>query len=279
MKVSSTNIPATGFPRAMRRSKPTAPPKPAANDRQFVTALSRGLDVLSCFKPTDRALGNQEIAARTNLPKSTVSRLTYTLAKTGYLHALNDQQKYALGDTLKGISRAFLAVRDLKTIAEPHMQELANFADASVDMAERRKLRMECIAQCNGHSAVMVTIGVGARLPLTHTALGRAYLSVIPESQREQILNDVRAYDAGFDDRAAVERAIHEIETLGFTGAIGDWLPGVNAVAVPLAIPGRDVVAFNVSGPAAVLPRERLYRELGPKLVAMVERIRQVAEE
>ena len=50
-----------------------------ASDRHFITALARGLDVLSCFRSGDRMLGNQEIAARCGLPKSTVSRLTYTL--------------------------------------------------------------------------------------------------------------------------------------------------------------------------------------------------------
>src|SRR5690606_20818969 len=55
------------------------------NDRKFITALARGLDVLSVFRPDDRLLGNQEIAARTGLPKPTVSRLTYTLTKLGYL--------------------------------------------------------------------------------------------------------------------------------------------------------------------------------------------------
>jgi len=41
--------------------------------------------VLRAFQPNDGLLGNQEIAARTNLPKPTVSRLTYTLTKLGYL--------------------------------------------------------------------------------------------------------------------------------------------------------------------------------------------------
>ena len=55
------------------------------NDRKFVTALARGLEVLRVFTPTEGLLGNGEIAERTGLPKPTVSRLTYTLTKLGYL--------------------------------------------------------------------------------------------------------------------------------------------------------------------------------------------------
>jgi DNA-binding IclR family transcriptional regulator len=59
--------------------------KAAPVDRKFVTALSRGLDVLRCFGPRDRWLANQDIAKRTGLAKPTVSRLAYTLTKLGFL--------------------------------------------------------------------------------------------------------------------------------------------------------------------------------------------------
>jgi hypothetical protein len=54
-------------------------------DRQFATTLARGLEVLRCFTPLEPLLGNKEISVRTGLPKPTVSRLTYTLTKLGYL--------------------------------------------------------------------------------------------------------------------------------------------------------------------------------------------------
>ena len=64
--------------------------RPLANegikDRQFVVALARGLELLRAFSFDDSFLGNQEIAARTGLPKPTISRLTHTLTKLGYLN-------------------------------------------------------------------------------------------------------------------------------------------------------------------------------------------------
>src|SRR5215813_1294806 len=50
-----------------------------SKDRQFVTALARGLDILRAFHAGEGMLGNQEIAHRTGLPKPTVARLTHTL--------------------------------------------------------------------------------------------------------------------------------------------------------------------------------------------------------
>ncbi|MBE7248812.1 MAG: helix-turn-helix domain-containing protein, partial [Actinomycetospora chiangmaiensis] len=47
-------------------------------DRHFVTALARGLSVLACFGPGRTSLANHDIAEACGLPRSTVSRLTYT---------------------------------------------------------------------------------------------------------------------------------------------------------------------------------------------------------
>ena len=57
----------------------------AKEDRHFVTALARGLAVLACFGPGRTSLANHDIAEACGLPRSTVSRLTYTLTKLGYL--------------------------------------------------------------------------------------------------------------------------------------------------------------------------------------------------
>ena len=48
-------------------------------DRHFVTALARGLDVLACFRSGDAMLGNGELAQRCDLPKSTISRLPLSI--------------------------------------------------------------------------------------------------------------------------------------------------------------------------------------------------------
>ncbi|MDE1714428.1 helix-turn-helix domain-containing protein, partial (plasmid) [Chromobacterium amazonense] len=66
-------------------------------DRPFVTALARGLEVLAAFRPGEGALSNQELARRTGLPKSTVSRLSYTLTRLGYLQPEGDGGPYRLG--------------------------------------------------------------------------------------------------------------------------------------------------------------------------------------
>src|SRR5438552_15836313 len=85
------------------------PGKKVATDRSFVVALSRGLDVLRAFHPNDGLLGNQELAARTKLPKPTVSPLTYTLTKLGYLTPVPRFEKYQLAPSAMALVYAALA--------------------------------------------------------------------------------------------------------------------------------------------------------------------------
>ena len=95
------------------------------NDRQMVRALARGLEVLRCFKPGDRFLGNHEIAVRTGLPKPTISRLTHTLTNLGYLHYSEKFGKYYLGSAVLSLGYSMLANMDIRQIARPAMHDLA----------------------------------------------------------------------------------------------------------------------------------------------------------
>ena len=105
-------------------------PAGAEKDRKFVTALARGLDVLRAFEPRDNLLGNQEIARRTGLPKPTVTRLTYTLTKLGYLSYNKELERYQLGMGVLALGYATLANFGIRQIARPYMQDLAEEVNA-----------------------------------------------------------------------------------------------------------------------------------------------------
>src|SRR5882672_3568574 len=95
-------------------------------DRKFVTALARGLEVLRAFTSTDGLLGNGEIAERAGLPKPTVSRLTYTLTKLGYLSHVDRLAKYQLAPAALALGYTALANIRIRQLARTHMQELAD---------------------------------------------------------------------------------------------------------------------------------------------------------
>lgn len=253
-----------------------APVAEEAQDRQFVVALSRGLDVLRCFRASDSMLGNQEIAARTGLPKPTVSRLTYTLTKLGYLDYLERYSKYKLGTAVLALGYTALASMDIREVARPLMQELADYSDVAVSLGSHERTGMIYVETCRGNGALTIRLSVGSRIPVATTAMGRAYLAAIPAAERTAILDEVRRRHP--DDWPRIhsgwERALHEYGQRGFTMSVGEWQTDVHAVGVAVTHPGTgEIMALNCGGAAFLLPRERLEQDLGPRLVELARKI------
>src|SRR5438128_5466024 len=120
----------------------SAPSEDAENGRDFITSIARAFSILRAFKRGERALGNKEIALRTGLPKSSVARITYTLTKLGYLDFLPDEEKYSLGIGVLAIGRNFLSGNDVREVARPLMQELADYSQATVALGARDGVHM-----------------------------------------------------------------------------------------------------------------------------------------
>lgn len=246
-------------------------------ERQFVTALARGLEVLRCFEPGDRLLGNQEIARRTGLPKPTISRLTYTLTRMGYLNYSEKHCKYQLGTAVLPLGHSLLSNLDTLKMALPLMQELANHSHAAVSAGARDRLGMVFLRGCHSSDATAsLAMESGIRIPIATTAMGRALLCGLPERDRELLMNHIRK-DSGNDWprlRTGIEQALRDYEELGFCLSLGDWRKDVNAVGVPmLPVAGARLLTFNCAAPSFLIRRHMIEDDLGPRLVNMVRRI------
>ena len=248
----------------------------SGHDRKFVVALARGLDVLRAFTATEGLLGNQEIATRAGLPKATVSRLTYTLTKLGYLTHHERLSKYQLAPAALSIGYSALANMRIRQIARPYMQELANYTGASVALGSRDRLNLIYIEHCRSSASLMLRLDLGARIPIATTAMGRALLAATPEKERVWLMDHIarREGERWPKVRAGIEQAIKDFTAQGFAISVGDWQPDVRAVGVPLVpADGSGAFAFNCGAPAFQLTRERLEHDIGPRLVNMARNV------
>lgn len=258
---------------------PTGRAVQAKEDRHFVTALARGLDVLSAFRSRDRTLGNQELARRCGLPKSTISRLTYTLTKHGYLEQAQDgsgHAGYRLGSAVLALGSAMLARMDMRQLARPLMQDLADSSQAMVSLGIRDRLSMIYVENCRSESALTLSLDVGSRIPLASTAMGRAYLCGCADSERELLLERIRAQDesAWPKTRETLDLALAHYREHGCCASFGEWQKDVNAIAAAFRpAGGRSVMVVNCGGPGFNLSPEFLMTQVRPQLVALVRRL------
>lgn len=238
-------------------------------DRRFVTALARGLDVLRCFGPEERWLPNQEIARRTGLPKATVSRITFTLTSLGYLDHSPEREMYAVGLPVVGLGFRVLTHFDIGRAARPFMQGLADQVRGAVSLGVRHGTEVIYVAHCRSASPLTLGLDVGARLPLAQSAMGRAVIFGLEASVREQVLECVRksSPENAWDGlREELAEAAADFARRGFVTTAPEAEIGV--VAVPLHIgDGREPLALNCGGPASAFSQDRLLKEVGPLLV------------
>jgi DNA-binding IclR family transcriptional regulator len=249
--------------------------KKVATDRSFVVALSRGLEVLRAFRPNDGLLGNQEIAARTNLPKPTVSRLTYTLTKLGYLTPVPRFEKYQLAPAAMALGYAALANLGVRHLSEPYREDLMRETGGAVAVGGRDRLSMIYFGQSRGMT-VGVQLDVGSRVPIATTAMGRAYLWALPDDERTGLLQELKEhYGARWAKmRDGIERAGETVARHGFVISAGEWHDDIAAAGVALKLnDGTGPYAFNCGAPAYRFTEERLRTDIGPRLLTMVRNI------
>jgi DNA-binding IclR family transcriptional regulator len=265
----------SGAPGRARKAGPSAPKERPAVDRKYVAALGRGLQVLRCFDSRDRWLANQEIAMRTGLAKPTITRLAYTLVKTGYLRYSDSHGNYALGSAARRLGFVAMAQMDVRRVAREPMQSLAEYVKGAIHLSVREGLSMVLVDTYRNPGAFFVDIG--SRVPIASTSIGRAYFCGLPQAEQRKLLDELRGAHADQwpQLRKAFDQAVLGHQQRGFCIALGEWRREVNGVSVPLALADEtDPVVFSCSGASFQLDIDLLNKEVGPRLLTLVGNVR-----
>lgn len=243
-------------------------------------ALARGLSVLRAFSPGNRPLGNGELSERVGLSKPTVSRITFTLTELGYLEHQESSGEYRLGPGVLSLGYDVMAQLEIRDVARSFMQELADYANGSVYLGALDRLEIVYIEACRAPVSMVIRLGVGSRIPLPTTGMGRAYLAALPEAERAELIDKVaKPYgDAWPAIKVKMEKAINLVEKRGFAMTVGDWVSESNSAGCVIRRPdGYPVYAINVGGLRSIITKERLEADLGPRLVGVARLIEAAA--
>jgi len=259
-----------------KRDEPSADAQGA--DRQFVTALARGLEILRCFSARQPELGTTEIAALTGLPQPTVWRLCHTLLKAGYLAPARSGDKMRIGVGVLSLGYEAIGAVDIGDLAQREMQTVADDFRSAVSLAIPDRLDMVIVKRAQSNSRLVVNLHVGSRLPIGASTTGWAYLAVIPAQQRAQLAHRLQAHYGRREWSAKWQKASAAIKNYHKTGYIlsgGSYDPEINAIAIPIQPDdGSQFFALTCGAPAAVVPVKTFQIEIAPRLIRVGEIIR-----
>jgi DNA-binding IclR family transcriptional regulator len=236
-------------------------------------SLERGVAILRAFRQGSELLGNSELAERTQLPKSTVSRLTQTLVGLGMLQNETAMRAYRLAPAVLSLAHAMRTGSRVLTVAAPLMRRLAERERINVGLAAADRDEMVYLESIRyARRVAFRSVVSGQHVPMELTSLGRAYLSTLPASGRNELeaVFRRRRQRSWNDLSAEIDAALASIKGSGFCAA--SWQPEVIAVAAPL-ITSDMAYALNVSV-LTTDPYEQVVNRLAPKLLTLRDDIK-----
>ncbi len=275
MDAIANGMETTGMQRASAKPAASAPAgkrgrsaaRPGASRRN--RSLERGLSILRVFRPGATLRGNGEIAERTGLPRSTVSRLTQTLVACRFLEYDRAANGYRLGAPVLGLAEAFISGSEILQVAVPLMKQVSDRLRVNVSIAVADGEEMVYLHAVRRRDVGLARrVKTGHRTPTEMTSLGRAYLATLSPKEREAMMVDFRKRHRdrwktlGQEIREAVEH-VHEH---GYCKV--DWLPGVTAIATPVRI-AEQTYAISIGMSNRLLDEARLRSELVPGLMGL----------
>lgn len=260
----------------------TAWPKPPREMRSespaMVRPLARGLSILSAFGPGKAWLSNQEIAFETDIPAPTVIRLLRSLVALGYLYHDVPSRKYALAPAALALGYAAVADPHMLRIAGEEMRKFAEATETYVLLGTRDRLTMVLLdTQISRRMVLDLRLFPGMRVQIAYSVMGWALLAALPEEERRYLQQQVecKAGDAWPPSiRRRMSQKIAQARELGFCMLHREWDLQLACVAAPVLISGRPPLVLCCVGRIAQMSQARMELELGPRLVATAQVLR-----
>ncbi len=250
--------------------RPPASEKPGLSPSN--RSLERGIEILRAFRPGSALLGNMELAERTGLSRSTVSRLTQTLVGAGFLQIDPRTRTYRLAPTVLSLAHAMRAGSTVLAVAAPLMRAAAQAHRINVGLAAPDRDEMVYLESIRYNPRPSLrSVVSGQRVPMELTSLGRAYLAGAAPERRKALLEHLRHVRKAQWPELGPEilAAIDAVASQGFCAA--GWQPEVVAVATPISLDGSDY-ALNMSVSTAESAATVVAR-LAPLLLQLKETI------
>lgn len=248
---------------------PSTHDTPAAAPPEAVTPLLRGVGVLRRLTDAGGRLPVGELERATGLARSTVDRITGTLARMGYVRV--EGRDVVLAPRLLELGNAYLASVRLADLLGARADALAGALDESVSLAVEDGDGIRFVHQASRRRAMAVSLRIGDVLPVERTGPGVLFASEWT-AEAWAAWRERRGHEG---DGGQFERRVAEARERGW--AVDDPLaePGLVALSVPVRGPaGRIACVLSAvshtsrhdaaSLPEALLPRlEEAAAEMG----------------
>jgi len=236
----------------------------ASGRHQNTRRIAAVLDCLAAYPEHGARL--VDICKFSGLGKGTAHRILAGLTDAGLAQQDPDTGRFFIGARIVTWARSGRRKFDLADQLKPALDEICELCGDTVYLAIRQGDEVVYIARREGaYPLKALPVEVGARRPLGIGAAPIAILAFQPPEEIERVMAEHKAERLGFrigDDLA--RDLIARAQELNYSLHLGEVLPGMTAVGVPLRDPaGVPFAAISVAAGADRLPPDRREEVVG----------------
>jgi DNA-binding IclR family transcriptional regulator len=213
-----------------------------------VASVQRAIAILDELAVARTELGTNEIARRTGINVSTISRILATLASGGLIEHVQSTGRYCLGIGIVRLASAVHDRFDVRSLSRPYLEELAKLIGETVTLSVPGEHEAFTLDFVPSPLTVRSVAEVGRTSVAHATAVGKVFLAHGGRLPAGKL--------AEFTDRTIVDRGVLEVEIgnvaeRGWAQAVGEREEDMNAVATPVIDrTGRLAAILGAQGPA-----------------------------
>jgi DNA-binding IclR family transcriptional regulator len=152
-------------------------------------SVARAMAVLNLLSSSSSPLGVREIARQLDVAPSIAQRLVRTLTNAGYLEQTGEASRYTIGYRAFQVGNAFVGQNSIHSAVMP---ELYALADQHINgfLGVLRDRAVVYLATVQSSGPIALTHRPGSQTYLHSTALGKAILAEMPDSQVRSLLEE-----------------------------------------------------------------------------------------
>jgi IclR family acetate operon transcriptional repressor len=195
-------------------------------------------------------LGTNELARRTGLTPSTVSRQLGTLAESGLVERVPATGRYRLGLKVVHLANALLERLDVRTVARPHLEELVRATGEAATLSVPGERDAVTIDFAPGTHQVQPVSQLGRPSVAHATSTGKVMLAFsgrpLPEGPLEAFTSRTISHPE------ALAGEIERVRAQAYATALEEREAGLSAVAAPVwSSNGALEAIVAVQGPSS----------------------------
>ncbi|MDQ3619759.1 MAG: IclR family transcriptional regulator [Actinomycetota bacterium] len=218
--------------------------------------MDRAVAVLDVLAQAQSDLGTNEIARRTGINVSSVSRLLATLARKGLVVQVTETGRYRLGLRLLELGNAALSRVDLRDVARPHLRELATFTGETATLSVPGEVEAITMDFVESLSSVQSVARLGRPSVAHATAIGKVFLAYggrLPDGPL------IAHTERTITNRRKLAEVVARTVEQGWAQAVCEREADLNALAAPIiAMQGELKGILGVQGPAGRFGRQAM---------------------